>query len=92
MPLVESLVLLLVAGVCGGMAQVVTGFRHGLLLVFVGFAFFGGMLGFWIARFAELPDPFAFPIGESNFPVIASVMGAIILVVLVGALAPRRHF
>jgi uncharacterized membrane protein YeaQ/YmgE (transglycosylase-associated protein family) len=91
MTLVEALVLLLVAGLCGGMAQVVTGFRHGLLLVFVGFAFFGGMLGYWIARFAELPDPFAVAIGGGTFPVIWSVMGAIVLVVLVGAMAPRRR-
>jgi len=91
MTLVEALVLLLVAGLCGGIAQVVTGFRRGLLLVFVGFAFFGGMLGVWITRFAGLRDPFAIAIGEGTFPVIGPVMGAIVLVVMVGALAPRRR-
>lgn len=85
----EILILILVAGLCGAIGQAITGFSRGGLLASIALGFIGALLGFWIARGLNLPEPFLLQIGSVPFPIIWSIIGATLFVALVGLLTPR---
>jgi uncharacterized membrane protein YeaQ/YmgE (transglycosylase-associated protein family) len=54
--------------------------------------FLGAFLGVWIARMAHLPQLFIIAVEGHPFPVIWSIIGGLILVVLAHALVPRGRY
>ena len=86
----EFLVLLLVAGVCGGLAQAIAGYSRGGCLVSIVLGFIGALLGTWLARVLGLPENVTLKIGDQGFPVIWSVIGAAIFVAVLGLITSRR--
>lgn len=91
MTLLELLVLLLVAGVCGAVGQAIAGGTRGGCLVHVGLGFVGALLGTWLARGLDLPLIFALSVGGTDFPIVWSILGAALLVALLGLLGGRRR-
>ncbi len=90
MSLVGFLVLLLVAGVCGALAQAIAGYSHGGCLVSIALGFIGALLGTWLARLLGLPEVFALQIGDQSFPVIWSIIGAALFVAILSLFTARR--
>ena len=91
MNLLEFLVLLLVAGVCGAIGQALGGFSRGGCVVSIALGFIGALLGLWIARAMELPEVLPLEIGSTRFPVIWSIVGSSLFVALLGLLSRRRR-
>ncbi len=89
MTLIELLVLLLVAGVCGALGQTIAGYSHGGCLASVALGFIGALLGTWLARLTGLPEMFALAIGNQNFPIIWSIIGAALFVAVLSLLTSR---
>jgi uncharacterized membrane protein YeaQ/YmgE (transglycosylase-associated protein family) len=90
MTLIEFLVLLLVAGVCGSLGRAISGFSRGGCLVSVVLGFIGALIGMWIARNLGLPEPLPVVIGGRAFPVVWSVVGSALFVAVIGLLTRRR--
>lgn len=92
MTILEFLVLLLIAAVCGILAQSISGYSAGGLLASIALGFIGALLGMWMARAMRLPEPFAVQIGETTFPIVWSIIGATLFVCVIGLLrgAARR--
>lgn len=90
MPLLELAVLFLVAGVCGGIAQSLSGYSRGGCLAAIALGFIGALLGTWLARATGLPEIFAISIGGKSFPVIWSVIGGALFCAVLGLLSYRR--
>ncbi len=90
MSVVELLILLLIAGICGSLAQALTGFNRGGCLLAVALGFIGALVGMWIARALGLPEPFAIQIGGQAFPIVWSIVGASVVTIVVGLLTGRR--
>ncbi|TVP58241.1 MAG: GlsB/YeaQ/YmgE family stress response membrane protein [Gemmatimonadales bacterium] len=90
MSVVELLILLLIAGICGSLAQALTGFNRGGCLLAVALGFIGALVGMWIARALGLPEPFAIQIGGQAFPIVWSIVGATVVTIVVGLLTGRR--
>ncbi len=88
---IELLILLVIAGVCGSIAQTIVGFTRGGCLVSVVLGFMGAMLGPWMAVQVGFPELFTVRIGEVDFPIIWSIIGAIVVSMLVGILTPKRR-
>jgi uncharacterized membrane protein YeaQ/YmgE (transglycosylase-associated protein family) len=80
----EILILLIIAGVCGALGQMISGVGRGGILVSIAVGFIGALFGAWIARAMELPEPFALRVGEAVFPVVWSIIGATLFMLLVG--------
>jgi uncharacterized membrane protein YeaQ/YmgE (transglycosylase-associated protein family) len=76
MSVLEFLLLLLVAGVCGSLAQSLVGYSHGGCLVSIVLGFIGAILGSWLAQKLNLPELFTIHIGGKNIPIIWSIIGA----------------
>jgi uncharacterized membrane protein YeaQ/YmgE (transglycosylase-associated protein family) len=70
------LLLLLVAGICGSLAQALVGYSHGGCLVSIVLGFIGALIGTWLAQKAGLPELFNIQLGGRNFPIIWSIIGA----------------
>ena len=91
MTLLEFLVLLLVAGVCGALGQAISGFSRGGCLVSIALGFIGALLGMWLARSLGLPEPLPVEIGgRAAFPVVWSIIGSALFVAVIGLLTRRR--
>lgn len=91
MDILEWIVLLVVAGVCGALAQWIVGFSRGGLLVSIGVGLVGAVLGTWLARAARLPELWYLHIGETTFPIVWAIIGAVIFVALVSAATTHRQ-
>ncbi|MFL6227949.1 MAG: GlsB/YeaQ/YmgE family stress response membrane protein [Pyrinomonadaceae bacterium] len=90
MTLIEFLVLLLVAGVCGALGQAISGFSRGGCLVSIVLGFIGALIGMWLARQFSLPEPFPVAVGGRVFPVVWSIIGSALFVAIIGLLTRRR--
>lgn len=91
MSLLELLLLLLVAGVCGGIAQAIAGYTRAGCLGSIVLGFIGALLGIWLSRTLELPTLLTINVGSGfAFPVVWSIIGAAIFVAVLSFLARPR--
>jgi uncharacterized membrane protein YeaQ/YmgE (transglycosylase-associated protein family) len=91
MTFLELLLLLLIAGVCGAIAQALVGGSRGGCLVSIALGFIGALLGSYLARQLGLPEPFTITIGARGFPVVWTIIGAALFAALLTLLAGRRR-
>ena len=90
MTLIDLLLLLLIAGICGSLGQAIAGYSRGGCLVSIALGFVGALLGLWLARLMGLPELFPVRIGTTSFPIIWSIVGSALFVAVVALLTRRR--
>ena len=90
MTLLDVIVLLIIAGLCGALGQAITGFSRGGCLVSIAIGFIGAIFGMWLARQMGLPELFAIRIGTTNFPIIWSIIGSALFVAIISLISKRR--
>ncbi len=90
MTLIDLLVLLLIAGICGALGQAITGFSRGGCLVSIALGFVGAILGMWLSRQMGLPELFAIQIGTTSFPIVWSIIGSALFVAVIALLTRGR--
>ena len=90
MTLLDVLILLLVAGICGALRQAIAGYSRGGCLVSIALGFVGALLGMWIARLMGLPELFPVRIGGTSFPIIWSIIGSALFVALLTLITRSR--
>jgi uncharacterized membrane protein YeaQ/YmgE (transglycosylase-associated protein family) len=87
MTILDLLLLLLIAAICGSIGMAIGGFSPGGLLVAIALGFIGALLGMWLARSLALPEPFTVEVGDFRFPIIWSIIGSALFVALMGLVA-----
>ncbi len=93
MTVLEVIVLLAIAGVCGAIGQAIVGYSRGGCLVSIALGFIGALLGMWIARAVKLPDLLTVQIGDVGFPIVWSIIGAALFVAFIAMITrPRRYY
>ena len=95
MSLIELLVLLIIAAICGGVGQSLAGYDLGGCLVSIVVGFIGAYIGMWIAGKFGLPEIFAINVGGKSFPIIWAIIGSAVFTLIVallrGSLSGRRR-
>ncbi|HEY1404384.1 MAG TPA: GlsB/YeaQ/YmgE family stress response membrane protein [Pyrinomonadaceae bacterium] len=91
MTLIDLLILLLVAGVCGALGQAISGFSRGGCLVSIALGFIGAILGMWLSRKLGLPELLILPVGGKSFPVVWSIIGSALFVAVISLLTRGRR-
>jgi uncharacterized membrane protein YeaQ/YmgE (transglycosylase-associated protein family) len=91
MSIAELLIYLVVAGVCGSIAQALAGGSRGGCLVSIVLGFIGALLGTKLASLAGLHEILPVTIGGKSFPIIWSIIGAALFVAILNFLSPRRR-
>ena len=92
MTLIEILVLLLIAGVCGAIGKAVAGFYRGGVLLSIAVGLVGAVVGTWMARSARLPELLAVNVGGRAFPIVWAIIGSAVFVALIGLLTRRTRY
>jgi uncharacterized membrane protein YeaQ/YmgE (transglycosylase-associated protein family) len=106
MPLLETLILLVIAGLVGALAEFLIGFSLGGLLgtMIVGVVgaligewlarllvgVVGALIGEWLARLLKLPAILPIQVGTRTIELVWATLGALVLVGLLSALRMRR--
>ncbi len=91
MTLGSLLFLLVIAGICGSIAQAITGYSRGGCLVSIALGFVGAILGTWLGRLLGLGEILAIQFGGQSFPIVWSIIGAALFVALLNVVRPRRR-
>jgi uncharacterized membrane protein YeaQ/YmgE (transglycosylase-associated protein family) len=91
--LVEFLILLVVAGICGAIGIAIVGYSRGGILVSIAVGFIGALLGMWLSRALGLPEFFTLQVGDTAFPVVWSIAGSALFVAILSLFTgPRRYY
>lgn len=90
MSLFGFLILLLIAAICGGIGQMISGYDFGGCLISAGVGFIGAVIGTWIANNLDLPVLWTVEISGSPFPIIWSIIGAALFTGILGLLLRGR--
>lgn len=91
MTIVGFLLLLLVGAICGVIAEVIVGYSPGGLLASIGIGFLGALVGSWLAHALGLPEVFAVRVETVTIPILWSILGAVLLLALLGAVRRARY-
>ena len=89
MTLLDLILLLIVAGICGSVGRAISGYSHGGCLVSIALGFIGALIGLWVARKMNLPELFAVDIGGTHFPIIWSIIGSALFVAVISLISRR---
>jgi uncharacterized membrane protein YeaQ/YmgE (transglycosylase-associated protein family) len=90
MTLLDLLLLLLIAGICGSLGQAIAGYSRGGCLVSIALGFIGALVGMWLARLLGLPELIPVVIGGTRFPIIWSIIGSALFVALITLITRSR--
>ena len=83
MGIVDFLLLLLVGGICGAIAEMIVGFSPGGFLASVAIGFLGALIGTWLAPQLGLPSVLAVKIGSYTIEILWAILGAILLLLVI---------
>ena len=89
--LIDLLILLIIAGVCGALGQAISGASRGGCLVSIALGFIGAILGVWLSRQLGLPELIIVPIGGRSFPVVWSIIGSALFVAVISLFTRRNR-
>lgn len=93
MTVLDFIVYVIIAGVCGATARAFAGGSGGGFVISVLVGFLGAFFGTWLARIVHLPALAVVTIDGHPFPIVWSIAGGFALVVLAHALIrPRPTF
>lgn len=90
MTLIDLIVLLIIAGLCGALGQAISGFSRGGCLVSIALGFVGALIGSWLATKLGLPEILPVRIGGIGFPIVWSIIGSALFVAVISLLTRRR--
>ena len=84
------IVILLIAFICGAIAQTLAGGGRGGCLVSIAVGFVGALIGSWIAKNMGLPELLSIDVGGGErFPIVWSVMGGALFCAVIGFLTRK---
>ena len=89
MTLVSVLVVLSIVGICGVVGKNLARYHGGGFLVSIARGFVGALLGIWIASALGMSELFAISVGGRSFPLVWSIVGSALFVLLLGLLRRR---
>ena len=91
MSVLDLVILLSIAGICGAIGQTIAGYSRGGCLASIALGFIGAFIGLWLARELRLPELFVFQLRHTRFPILWSIIGATLFVAIVGLISRRRE-
>lgn len=90
MTVVDFVILLIIAAVCGAVGQALAGYSVGGCITSTLVGFVGAVLGSWIAGLLGLPEIFAVNVGGRAFPIVWSVIGSALFVAVLSLISRGR--
>jgi uncharacterized membrane protein YeaQ/YmgE (transglycosylase-associated protein family) len=94
MSIIELLILLVIAAICGAIGQAIAGYSLGGMVITTVVGFIGAFLGTWLARTFGLPELLMINVGGQPFPIVWAIVGSAIFTAIVALFTrrPRGHY
>jgi len=90
MTVLDFVILLLIAAICGAVGQALAGYSVGGCVASILVGFVGAVIGTWLAGLLGLPEVFAVSVGGRSFPIVWSVLGSALFVAVLSLLTRGR--
>jgi uncharacterized membrane protein YeaQ/YmgE (transglycosylase-associated protein family) len=87
--ILEFLILLVIAAICGAIGQAIAGYTLGGMVITTIVGFIGAFLGTWLARAMGLPELLMINIGGQPFPIVWAIVGSAIFTAIIALLTRR---
>jgi uncharacterized membrane protein YeaQ/YmgE (transglycosylase-associated protein family) len=87
----EIILLLLIAGITGGIGRSLVGFKRGGCIISIVVGFIGAYIGTILAREFNFPDLFSFEVRGINYPIIWSIVGAAVFTAILSLIVPKKN-
>jgi len=92
MTILEFIILLVIAAICGALGQAIAGYSLGGMVITTVVGFIGAFVGTWLARTMGLPELLTVNVGGQPFPIIWAIIGSAILAAIVALVSrPARR-
>lgn len=92
MTILEFIILLVIAAICGALGQAIAGYSLGGWVITTIVGFIGAWLGTWLARSLGLPELLMVNIGGEPFPIVWAIIGSAIFAAIVALITrPARR-
>ena len=85
------IVLIIIAAICGAIAQAITGYSMGGCLVSTAIGFIGAIIGMTMARALNMPLLWSANIQGENFPIVWAILGAVIFIIIISLIVPKHR-
>lgn len=94
MTLLEFIILLVIAAICGAIGQAIAGYTIGGMVITTVVGFIGAWLGTWIARAVGLPELLMINIGGQPFPIVWAIIGSALFAAIIAIFTrrPRGYY
>ncbi len=83
MGIIELLILLVIAGICGALAELVVGFSPGGFVVSIVVGLIGAYLGNALGEYLRLPELLPITVGDHTIGVVRAILGSIVLLLVI---------
>jgi uncharacterized membrane protein YeaQ/YmgE (transglycosylase-associated protein family) len=83
MTILELVILLVIAAICGALGQAIAGYTLGGMVITTVVGFIGAWLGTWMARAVGLPELLMINIGGEPFPIVWAIIGSAVFTAIV---------
>ena len=87
----EILLLLIIAGITGGIGRSLVGFKRGGCIISIVVGFIGAYIGTILAREFNFSDFLSFEIRGIRYPVVWSIIGAAVFTAVLSLIVPKRN-
>ena len=88
--MLDILISLIIAGVAGSIERSLSGFSRGGCVISIIVGFIGAMIGSWMSRELELPDPIILQLRGNTYNILWTIIGAVIFTAALSFLTPAK--
>ena len=89
--MIDILISLIIAGIAGSIGRSLSGFSRGGCLISIVVGFIGAIIGTWLARELQLPDPFVIVIRGTSYNILWTIIGAVIFTAALSLITPGKN-
>jgi uncharacterized membrane protein YeaQ/YmgE (transglycosylase-associated protein family) len=89
--MIDILISLIIAGIAGSIARSLSGFSRGGCIISIVVGFIGAIIGTWLARELQLPDPLTITIRETSYNLLWTIIGAVIFTAVLSLITPGKN-
>jgi uncharacterized membrane protein YeaQ/YmgE (transglycosylase-associated protein family) len=86
----EIILLLIIAGITGGIGRSLVGFKRGGCIISIIVGFIGAYIGTILAREFNFPDFWSFEIRGISYPIVWSIVGAAVFTAILSLIVPKK--
>lgn len=90
MSLLDFVIMFIIAAITGSIARSLVGFDRGGCILSAVVGFIGALIGTWLAREFNWPDILSFTIRDITYPVLWSIIGAVIFTAILSLISPKK--